>query len=325
MDMKAFAVFSALLMLGFVGLAHAQDGSIVAWGYNGQGQCDVPSPNTGFVAVDGGFLHSLGVKANGSIMAWGWNYYGECTVPSPNTSFVAVAGGGYHSLGLKSDGSIVAWGDNTLGQCDVPSPNASFVAVAAGYYHSLGLKEDGSIVAWGRNIEGQCDVPSPNAGFAAVAAGSYHSLGLKTDDSIVAWGDNEFGQCTVPSPNTGFVAVAGGYAHNLGLRYGTDIEDAMSAPIQGCLSAITVYPNPFSGMASVVFQSPGLSSATLEVYDVSGRLVKSQELGAVSEGQQTILWDGSSSNGETLANEVYMIRLVGGSGSFATARVILLR
>jgi flagellar basal-body rod modification protein FlgD len=75
----------------------------------------------------------------------------------------------------------------------------------------------------------------------------------------------------------------------------------------------------------VMFQSPGLASVTLEVYDVSGRLVKSQELGAVSEGQQTILWDGSSSNGETLSNGVYIIRLAGGSERSATARVILLR
>jgi flagellar hook assembly protein FlgD len=99
----------------------------------------------------------------------------------------------------------------------------------------------------------------------------------------------------------------------------------MSASIQGSLSISTVYPNPFSTASSVVFQSPGLASVTLEVYDVSGRLVKSQELGAVSEGRQTVLWDGSSSSGETLSNGVYIIRLAGGSGSSATARVILLR
>ena len=40
----------------------------------------------------------------------GYNNYGQCNVPSPNTGFVAVAAGGYHSLGLKEDGSIVAWG-----------------------------------------------------------------------------------------------------------------------------------------------------------------------------------------------------------------------
>ncbi|MCK4342147.1 MAG: hypothetical protein KAY37_10555 [Phycisphaerae bacterium] len=38
------------------------DGSIVAWGYNNYGQCDVPAPNTDFVALAGGEGHSLGIK-----------------------------------------------------------------------------------------------------------------------------------------------------------------------------------------------------------------------------------------------------------------------
>jgi len=193
-------------------------GSIAAWGQNNYGQCDVPSPNDGFVAVAGGNYHGLGLKADGSIAAWGYNTYGQCDVPSPNTGFVSAGGGGYHSLGLKGDGSIAAWGRNNYGQCNVPSPNTGFVAVAGGAYHSLGLKGDGSIVAWGFNDYGQCDVASPNEGFVSVAGGSWHSLGLKADGSIAAWGNNTYGQCDVPSPNTGFVAVAAGGLHNLGLK-----------------------------------------------------------------------------------------------------------
>ena len=30
---------------------------------------------------------------NGSIVAWGWNDYGQCNVPTPNTNFVALAAG----------------------------------------------------------------------------------------------------------------------------------------------------------------------------------------------------------------------------------------
>ncbi len=41
----------------------AQDGAIVAWGSNSYGQCNGPGPNTGFVAVAGGWEHSLGLKA----------------------------------------------------------------------------------------------------------------------------------------------------------------------------------------------------------------------------------------------------------------------
>ncbi|MHC4763405.1 MAG: hypothetical protein ACYS71_08590, partial [Planctomycetota bacterium] len=44
------------------------DGKIVAWGDNDYGQCDVPSPNTGFTAITAGLGHSLGLKENGSIV-----------------------------------------------------------------------------------------------------------------------------------------------------------------------------------------------------------------------------------------------------------------
>jgi hypothetical protein len=61
-------------------------------------------------------------------------------VPAPNSGFVAVAAGGLHSLGLKADGSIVVWGYNLWGQINVPAPNSGFVAVAAGGVHSLGIQ-----------------------------------------------------------------------------------------------------------------------------------------------------------------------------------------
>src|SRR5436190_1277359 len=83
----------------------------------------------------GGVYHSLGLRADGSIVAWGNNGSGQCNVPAPNSGFAAIDGGGDHSLGLKADGSIVAWGSNGLGQCSVPAPNTGFVAVAGGWQH----------------------------------------------------------------------------------------------------------------------------------------------------------------------------------------------
>ena len=141
-EAAACGLLFALLMPPAAGADAPQrgGGSIVAWGHNGYGQCDVPAPNTDFVAVAGGAYHSLGLKSDGSIVAWGYDYHGQCNVPAPNTDFVAVAGGGEHSLGLRADGSIVAWGGNDDGQCNVPAPNTDFVAVAGGRYHSLGLK-----------------------------------------------------------------------------------------------------------------------------------------------------------------------------------------
>ena len=94
-----------------------------------------------FVAVAAGYEHSLGLKDDGSIVAWGLNNDGQCDVPAPNAGFVDIAGGWVHSLGLKADNSIVAWGRTIEGQCNVPSPNADFVALA-GPFHGVVAGED---------------------------------------------------------------------------------------------------------------------------------------------------------------------------------------
>src|SRR5262245_21583955 len=143
--------------------ASAQDAAAtVGWG----SQVVVPpTAMTDLVAVAAGGWHCLGLKDDGSIVAWGRNNYGQCNVPAPNSGFVGVAGGEDHGLGLKANGSIAAWGDNHYGQRNVPAPNGGFVAVAGGANHSLGMKANGSIVAWGYNGSGQCNVPAPNSSF----------------------------------------------------------------------------------------------------------------------------------------------------------------
>jgi hypothetical protein len=140
----------ASMLLASLGAAtaQAQDGSIVAWGDNSDFQCEVPSANSGFVAVAGGWGHSLGLKSDGSIAA-----------------------SASHSLGLKSDLTIVAWGDNYAGQCDVPEPYADFVAVAAGWGYGLGLKgpvngvDDGHPIVSGLRV---LAAPNPSTGSVVI-------------------------------------------------------------------------------------------------------------------------------------------------------------
>jgi hypothetical protein len=193
-------------------------GAIIAWGDNGSGECDVPDPNSGFVAADASFEWSAGLRTGGSIVAWGSNYYGQCDVPEPNEGFVAVSVGGLYGMGLRPDGSLVPWGLDEMNVFDIPEPNSGFVAVAAGGDFCLGLKFDGSIVGWGENWYGQCTPPPPNAGFAAISAGAHFTMGLKVDGTILVWGDDNWGIQNVPSPNSGFIAISAGNHHCLGLK-----------------------------------------------------------------------------------------------------------
>lgn len=119
------------------------DGTVWAWGYNGQGQLgDDTSTNrdtpvqtntlTGVIAIAAGGRHSLAVKNNGTAWAWGYNGEGQLgddsttnrDVPvqvSSLTGVTAIAGGINHSLGLRNDGNVYRWGlGGWFSSSDVP-------------------------------------------------------------------------------------------------------------------------------------------------------------------------------------------------------------
>jgi hypothetical protein len=60
-----------------------------------------------------------------SVVAWGVNYSGQCNVPAlpSGLTYVQIAAGGAHTVALRSDGFVVAWGDNWNGQCNVQPAN----------------------------------------------------------------------------------------------------------------------------------------------------------------------------------------------------------
>ena len=56
------------------------------------------------ILVAAGTYHNCAVKEDGSIVAWGSNGYGQCDLPTPYEGFTTIAAGDYFGLGLKEDG-----------------------------------------------------------------------------------------------------------------------------------------------------------------------------------------------------------------------------
>ena len=65
--------------------------------------------------------HILAINYDGTVVAWGDNQFGQCNVPDGLNDVVSIVCGDFHSLALKSDGTVVAWGWNRYDECDVPS------------------------------------------------------------------------------------------------------------------------------------------------------------------------------------------------------------
>jgi alpha-tubulin suppressor-like RCC1 family protein len=170
--------------------------------------------------VAAGFDHSLALRTDGTVRAWGYNGDGELgdgttinrstpvTVSALNpkvskglSGVIQLSGGAYHSLAVRTDGSVVAWGGNYYGEVGdgtltnrtipvaVTGAASGVTRVSAGGYHSVAFRTDGTVQAWGYNHYGQVGdgtttdrtspvtVPGLSQVFQ-VSAGGWHTLAL---------------------------------------------------------------------------------------------------------------------------------------------------
>ena len=188
------------------------------------------------VTLAAGYAHSLALCSDGTVAAWGFNGNGQLGSSAPisqgvpvavNTAsgvsalygktVTAIAAGWWHSLALCSDGTVAAWGYNVEGELGDNAASGyrslvpvavntgaglsalygkTVVSIAAGYEHSLALCSEGTVAAWGYNNAGQLGdnttanrfVPvavnmtplAANQRLTHVASGSYayHTLAL---------------------------------------------------------------------------------------------------------------------------------------------------
>lgn len=191
----------------FTGYAVLEDGSVVSWGSNDEGQ--------------------LGNAAAGTSVALG-------TYPKPSptpvkvtslASIVDVTAGDKHALALTRDGTVWAWGrrdGGAVGDGDALSKGSvrmlsagapllvpvlrDIVQIVSGRLHNLALTRDGHVLSWGMNKSGELGngtratgwTPAPVPGLdhvVAIAAGNGGNNGgvsgaLRDDGTVWMWGTN---------------------------------------------------------------------------------------------------------------------------------------
>jgi flagellar hook assembly protein FlgD len=73
------------------------------------------------------------------------------------------------------------------------------------------------------------------------------------------------------------------------------------------------FPNPFNPEATIRFSIPQDETVTLQIYSLSGQLVKTLHEGQVAAGTYQSVWDGTDDSGHNLASGVYLYNLEAGS------------
>lgn len=108
------------------------------------------------------------------------------------------------------------------------------------------------------------------------------------------------------------------YARVSGVEYGSPFAVASEDNPQDASTALAVYPNPTLGVTTLFVALGRPQRATLAIYDVLGRRVRTEDLGALPAGERTHrLYLGALPPG------LYVVRLDGEAGARATARLVV--
>lgn len=84
-------------------------------------------------------------------------------------------------------------------------------------------------------------------------------------------------------------------------------------------------PNPFNPTTTIRYDvASGGGKVTLQIFDVSGRLVTTLIDRNVSEGQRSVVWNGSNNVGNPVATGTYFYRLTA-PGFQQTRKMVLLK
>jgi hypothetical protein len=124
------------------------------------------------------------------------------------------------------------------------------------------------------------------------------------------------------------------YSRNLGTGNGIELVRPQGAALTAVKGGATTpsafallqnYPNPFNPSTTISFSVSQRGSVMLEIYDLTGRHVRTLLSGDVAAGQHNVQWDGREEGGSSVGSGVYFYQLRVGSTPGSTRKMMLIR
>lgn len=82
------------------------------------------------------------------------------------------------------------------------------------------------------------------------------------------------------------------------------------------------YPNPFNPTTAIEFSLPHSGSILLEIYDITGRKVRTLVNSPLNAGLKRVVWDSRDEFGDVVSSGVYLYRI--DTGDFSVTRKMVL-
>ena len=89
----------------------------------------------------------------------------------------------------------------------------------------------------------------------------------------------------------------------------TDVDDIQGVSLPGAMALEQNYPNPFNTSTVIPYNLVDSGSASLTVYDLTGRRVTKIASGYKQAGMHTVAWDGLDQEGRYAASGLYLYEL----------------
>ena len=121
------------------------------------------------------------------------------------------------------------------------------------------------------------------------------------------------------------VGELGMYVDNLKVYSGLD-SSTPEPPTQLPRSyrIVDAYPNPFNPATTIRYQTAGSGTAEWAIFNISGQLVRTEQVAIAIEGDYKYLWNGADTHGVSVPTGLYFVQMRM-NGHVSTHKVLLLR
>lgn len=267
------------------GTAHTclltDDAEVRCWGYNQDGQVNVPTDLGAVADIAVGWYHTCALTDAPKVSCWGWNGLKQVDVPARVQTPQSVYAGYATSCALNADAVLQCWGAvlnrNEPGYKPWQGGSAGISAASVSANHGCALLDTGAVSCWGSNASGESNVPADLGVATAVSAGASHACALLEDATVRCWGSNTYGQTAVPAGLNQVSLISTGGRHTCALADGqvrcwgandygqstvpSGLEDVVSLSAGGLHTCAATASGAVSCWGSVTFKDGSAASA----------------------------------------------------------------